>query len=278
MRAVVEIKGGFGNQIFQLAFANHLKQARYKVSLNIQKYEIEESPINYKFFGFDTSKTYLHNISKFLYKIQESNRFNLISKIFINRIFKKYYKLSQLDKLQKKFINHFDGYWQDVKILESQKTYILESLGKIENITPTLKSIPKTGCTLVHVRRGDYLAMGENLGINYYEKALKLAKGNIDNFHYEIFTDDIEWVKSQKIFNEAKEIHGPSNNLKQLHKEISKMLNFENYITANSSLSLALATLSEKQSSLIIVPTPWTRNSEFNPANLKTSWLRVESD
>lgn len=278
MRAVVEIKGGFGNQIFQLAFANHLKQAGYKVSLNIQKYQIEESPINYEFFGFDNSKTYLSNISKYLYKIQESKSFSLFSKIFIDKVFKKYYKLSQLNKLQKKYINHFDGYWQDVKILEAQKTYILESLGKIEKITPALKSSPKTGRTLVHVRRGDYVGIDESLGINYYEKALRIAKESIENFHYEVFTDDIEWVRNQKIFNKAKKIHGPSNSLKQLHKEISKMLNFESYITANSSLSLAIATLSEKKTSLIIVPTPWMRNSEFNPANLKISWLSVESD
>ena len=37
MRAVVEIKGGFGNQIFQYSFANYLRNKGYKVTVNINK-------------------------------------------------------------------------------------------------------------------------------------------------------------------------------------------------------------------------------------------------
>ena len=36
---------------------------------------------------------------------------------------------------------------------------------------------------------------------------------NIDKFSYDIFTDDEDWVKNQKLFNSAKNIFGENNNI-----------------------------------------------------------------
>ena len=60
------------------------------------------------------------------------------------------------------------------------------------------------------VRRGDYLSLKEDLSIEFYQNALIYCKENIKNFNYEIFTDDIEWVKNQNIFRDALEINPPS--------------------------------------------------------------------
>ena len=48
------------------------------------------------------------------------------------------------------------------------------------------------GSTSLHIRRGDYLLISENLNDEYYIKAIEYAKNNIEDFHYEIFTDDGE--------------------------------------------------------------------------------------
>ena len=50
MKAVVEIKGGFGNQIFQYSFANYLKNKGYEVTVNINKiiYKSGNSKISFK--------------------------------------------------------------------------------------------------------------------------------------------------------------------------------------------------------------------------------------
>ena len=36
-----------------------------------------------------------------------------------------------------------------------------------------------------------------------YKKVLSYCKENIRNFKYDVFTDDIDWVKKESIFNEA---------------------------------------------------------------------------
>ena len=50
--------------------------------------------------------------------------------------------------------------------------------------------------------------MGEDLSIDFYEESLNKMDKNIDKFSYDIFTDDEDWVKNQKLFNSAKNIFG----------------------------------------------------------------------
>ena len=57
---------------------------------------------------------------------------------------------------------------------------------------------------MVHVRRKDYLEMKEELSINYYKNAINIANKKIMNCQFDVFTDDFEWVKKQKLFNNAK--------------------------------------------------------------------------
>ena len=52
MKAVVEIKGGFGNQIFQYAFANYLKTKGYRVTVNINKSNVQRFPLDNKNLDF----------------------------------------------------------------------------------------------------------------------------------------------------------------------------------------------------------------------------------
>ena len=65
MKAVVEIKGGFGNQIFQYSFANYLKNKGYKVTVSLNK-------IIYK---SGTQRFHLNNIN---FGFKQTNHFVLI--------------------------------------------------------------------------------------------------------------------------------------------------------------------------------------------------------
>ena len=47
---------------------------------------------------------------------------------------------------------------------------------------------------MIHVRRSDYLQLGIELPLEYYVEALKLLENKIDQFHFDIYTDDYEWV------------------------------------------------------------------------------------
>ena len=58
VRAVVEIKGGFGNQIFQYAFANYIKNEGYRVTVNINKNNIHGIYLNSKILNLKKSSLF----------------------------------------------------------------------------------------------------------------------------------------------------------------------------------------------------------------------------
>ncbi len=283
MKAIVEIKGGFGNQIFQFAFAQHLRRLGYKVkvSLNhlntnthgIVKREIVISP---QIYGFKEANINWVKLCKLLHKMSESRKASVIYKNFINPLFSKFSKLSNFEKSKPKRLSYFDGYWQDVEILAKEKKFIIESIEKVPLLEKCFEKKIKDGSTLVLVRRTDYLSMQEDLSVSFYENALHFCRNNVNNFNYEIFTDDIEWVNKQDCFSDALKIHPPSNEPSEILEIFNAMINFENYIVGNSTFSLVAAVLSETNNSRVIVSDPWFRNSN-KYMNYKKNWIKIKN-
>lgn len=271
MNVILEIKGGFGNQVFQFAFAKYLSDLGYKVKVNYQNKS--EFNLNHEFFNFKLASKFKVKIFRFIYKTYESKKFNIVFKLIFKKIFQKFSKLEQFTPTSLKLYNHFDGYWQDVEILDKYKSYILNSLEKYETFSYKLDESIKIDRTLLHIRRGDYLNINENLDINFYEKSIEYCKNKVSNFQFDIFTDDIDWVRNQKIFKDAKNIYGPSNNLKDLLIDVSRMMKYKNYIIGNSSFSLVSAVISCEKDSLVIVAAPWFRNSNRD-LNFKKDWIQ----
>lgn len=273
MRAVVEIKGGFGNQIFQYAFSNYLKECGYKVSVNLQESVKQNAVVSCSQFGFTESSKILVIFLRLLFRVEVSKNGKNIFSSLVKKYFSKHSNLVNFNENSKKYLYHFDGYWQDLEIFTKQKDFIISCLSKSEILLNRINKPVTQGSTLLHVRRGDYKNVNEELNIKYYEEAINICSQKIENFTFEVFTDDISWVSKQKIFEGANAIHGPTNDL---IVDISNMLNFENYIISNSSFSLVLASISEKKTSTIITPTPWMKHSR-KELNLKNNWIKIKN-
>lgn len=274
MIAVVEIKGGFGNQIFQYAFAQHLKNNGYKVKINFQNHIDQEKMLDYKIFGFSKSPKFLVLFFKFLYKFLVSDKTKYLKLFLFTKSFSKFSRLEDYNISKPKLFNHFDGYWQSVEILENQKEYIEKCLNKLNKSKNFIHQQATKGSTLIHVRRGDYKNVGEELKIGFYEDAINFCELNIDNFNFQVFTDDIKWVKKQKIFDKAEDIHGETHTLDELLSVVFKMFAFENYVVGNSSFSLIPAVLSENLNKKVLVAKPWFRNSN-NGIQIKEDWIQI---
>ena len=80
-KAVVFIKGGFGNQLFQFAFANYLKEMSFKVKINTDllsknnQHTKRNLMFSNKISGFSEER-YLNK--------QRTNKFNQISNVLNN--------------------------------------------------------------------------------------------------------------------------------------------------------------------------------------------------
>ena len=259
---IINLKGGFGNQIFQLSFAKFLADKKLKVLINTSNFEdskklpnivpdLRELILPVSYFGFKEINSLIYGILKLLLFIGLSN----------NSIFKKLNdKNFDITNLAK--INFLDGYWQDAELLMQNKEYIINSICNNENLRTALNTNPIAGSTLLHVRRGDYINISETLSDSFYKNALLKARSEINNFTYSIVTDDYDWVKNNDLFADCKEIHHSSNSREDTVLAFSEMLRFENFIIGNSTFSLIAGIIRSKASSKLYIANPWFRKNK----------------
>jgi len=274
-KGIVVIKGGFGNQLFQYCMANYLSQQGLSISIDTSFYKKTTfdltnntyRPLVFKpnELGFKKS-SFLNNLFyKFLRKI---NKLNI--KFFTYGHFKGY----EHEGFELKNFNLFDGYWQNLELLKYSRNFLRQSLSKVEGIKNNLENdIPEFN-TLVHIRRNDYVDMNEELDISFYEKALKSMSVLNDQFKYDIFTDDKNWVSKQKIFKNVNNIYGKESFGDNSLIIFTNMLKYKNFIISNSTFSLLASFIKYDEESNIIFPDPWFRTINHQGFNVE-NWIPI---
>ncbi len=276
--SIVYLMGGLGNQIFQLSFANRLKNEGHNIKIDISNYSYPSDDVIQKrelifplsYFGFEQT-------------MNEMLKYKIFSKIRKNSF--KNYKFFPLKKFNDRNFqddligkhNLFVGYWQDVDLIKENISFLTQSLSNDKLIFNALNKQKSTNNVMVHVRRKDYLEMKEELSIDYYKNAINIANKNIMNFQFDVFTDDIEWVKKQKLFNNAKDVVCSDNSVESTIKDFSRMFSYKHFIISNSTYSLIPAIINEESDSLIIIPEPWFKNENKN-INPNKTWIKLNNE
>tara|TARA_Y100000816_G_scaffold290666_1_gene279914 strand:- start:1002 stop:1856 length:855 start_codon:yes stop_codon:yes gene_type:complete len=279
--AIVEIKGGFGNQIFQYSFAKYLESVGFKVLYNLSFFKSSNysNNVTERKFLLKELSCKIDEASNTLQKLSDKLNYLINSKKikkifpFINNYIYQYFKEKDYDKdLEYKdfaIINNFDGYWQNnIHHLKTQK----ESLLNIFDINYQDIDSLNNNKILIHVRRQDYLKLEINLPENYYKNCIDLLKKEFEELEFDIFTDDKDWVLNQNVFSGYGKIYGgdidPIDSFK-------KMLCYKHFIIANSTYSYLAAFFGEKQNSKILMPYRWSmkKNKNFLTDN---SWEKVK--
>lgn len=277
-KIIVDVYGGIGNQIFQISFANFLKQKGYEVKLckkinkekDVYKVDIREEFLPIELFGFEESSSkemFIFNIlnSKLLKFLDPKKRHLRPLNKYLTWQNDINYNLSKLGKT-----NRFTGYWQNPKHLLLNKTLLISSLSKINQFQEN--EYLNNGLTALHVRRGDYLKIGIELDDSYYKHAIEMASREIDNFEFDIFTDDIDWVKSNKIFRDCKRFRSKKEDKSALPDFLNLFL-YNNFIISNSTFSLVPALLVSDSNSKVIYPDPWIKNKSLD-INFD-NWIKI---
>ena len=248
--AIVDVKGGLGNQLFTISFAQYLKISDYKVFVDTSFYNSShdyprELHIDIEKFGF--------------------TRINFKNDKMFNLLKTRFEEVEDLTNLNTKILNRFKGYYQDTKFLDKQ--YLIDKL--------SIQSTKSEKSVMVHIRRGDYIGLNEELKFEYYASAIKKLEKKLGSCELSIFTDDhdlkIEDFKSfnvNKLFNDKKD---------DVLETFKKMTQFQNFIISNSTFSFLAAFLGQEKSSLIYCPYPWMRNSDVEINNFPKDWIVVRN-
>lgn len=186
------------------------------------------------------------------------------------------------------------GYFQSEKYFKHRRREILELFTDykqdiLNSLQLKLDLLPGKKISL-HIRRADYLKLQHThnvLPIHYYQNAINIMKKSLgkdyNDYIYLIFSDDIEWCKTQKFFKQLPDVHfiEDSDPLTKGPVEVFQlylMSMCDHNIIANSSFSWWGAWLNENPNKIVIAPNKWFANEKNGPKQWDTiycdKWIK----
>ncbi len=135
----------------------------------------------------------------------------------------------------------------------------------------------------VHVRRSDYVTNKiyfEGLGAldkRYYDAAIAMIKSRVDNLHFFVFSEDIDWCKAN--IQEANITYvTQDNSSRSAEFDMHLMSLCKHQVISNSTFAWWGAWLSETSDSIIVAPGNWAKTDPFNPPYIiPERWMKVDN-
>jgi hypothetical protein len=166
-------------------------------------------------------------------------------------------------------------------LLPDMRKEFMPNFNMSENYREYVKDIRSKNSVAIHIRRGDYLSdkgVLQLLGYcteEYFNNAIEIMNTKIDNPHYFIFSDDMDWVKENIKPKNATYVTGHSEN--EDIEELQLMRQCKHNIVSNSSFSTMAAKLNNNSNKNIICPAKFFRPGTFDDTNLfPSNWIHLD--
>lgn len=252
-----KLKGGLGNQLFQIA-ATH--------ALSIENDDNDVYDFNNSLIIFQGKKanSYLDTIYK---KIKNKNCSNV-------KYENSYFESNQTyKKIEYKPNLLLDGYFQSEKYFVNFKDEIINLFDLEDKKEQCLNFINKfeKPVTSIHIRRGDYIPYNHIyriLNMDYYSSAVKL----FPDHHFIIFSyDQDNWI-----YENFKGKNFTVVDFKDEILDFTCMSLCDNNIIANSTFSWWSAYLNKNKNKKIISPKTWFSSKDMDETDIiPTDWIKI---
>lgn len=276
---ISKLMGGLGNQMFQYAVARNLS-LKHNVEL-----KIDLSFLNNRNMG-----------SNFVYRDYDLNLFNIKPDFeidFSKRIVHSnqphfHYSKSYIDSISNLLLEGnsvlLDGYWQSPFFFSEFEEEIrkdFEFINKVENETGEIKEmlnlIESTNSVMLNVRRTDYLNTSFHgvMGMDYLNKAKDIIEQKVENTHYFIFSDDVNWCKENINFENTTLVDHRYKGEK-FGYYLQLMSKCKHFIIPNSTFAWWAAWLNTIDSKVVVAPKQWFTDNNINTSDLiSKNWIRI---
>jgi hypothetical protein len=286
---IVVIFNGLGNQMSQYAFylsKKSINPATYYIDFCTDHNGAELNKvfnIPYKQTSFQKRLFIIFRILvvkkikifKPLQALLNSFNYNIIEENF-NYIFNRNY-LSPA-----KNITFYFGGWPSEKYFLNVRDEILKefTFTKPTDVENTLHvaGITNSNSVAIHVRRGDYLnannleLFGKVCTKAYYEKAIATIKAKVENPHFFVFSNDIDWVEANLKMENCTYVTCNSGTKSWIDMYLMSIC--KHNIVANSTFSWWGAWLNTNPDKIVISPSRYLNNDEYTDFYPET-WIRL---
>lgn len=285
------LSGGLGNQMFEYAAGRALSM-RYDTDLFVDLYLLQKKTKatirNYELSVFNTEAPISQSITnKITVKIFGAIRSKTIGHSFLDKfgIFrdeKAQYYDKRFELLSKNTTlfgyfqneNYFKGISEQLKVDFTFRSPLSGENDKIRYKIEQMTSVS------IHIRRGDYINTNSNLPVlelSYYKKAIEYITSQIDNPYFFIFSDGIEWVKTNLDLSKLKHEFIDWNKNEDSYRDMQLMSLCKHNIIANSSFSWWAAWLNNNPSKLVVAPQKWYKGDTgiYPDGFLPKEWITL---
>ena len=296
---IVKMQGGLGNQMFQYAFAKALEKKGHDVYLDLSLYnkKVVRNGINYVHNGFELAE--LFEVDCNVASEKQVKKLGTLADSFFNRFRRKYLtkKTHYIDRvfkyspevLENKDDCYLDGYWQTEKYFEqfaSEIRTIFRFKNSLSEKSQEIFSKTTDKFASIHVRRGDYLNGGlhDVCTKEYFNNAIEYAIKNAGVEHFLVFSNDIEWCKTNLAYQTCCVSFVDWNTGEDSWQDMALMSNCRVNIISNSSFSWWAAWLNNNANKMVIAPSVWNRREidytdnyyKFDYSDIvPNSWIRI---
>ena len=295
------LMGGMGNQMFQYALGRHLAE-RHKTGLKLDlSFLLNRLPRkdfifrNYDLGIFNVRENFTF-LSRFAMKGSPAKNIAFpIARAYleIRDIFDKEYWMREKQDyffdasvLESPDGVYLDGYWQSYKYFEKIDGILREEFTFKNKLNKEGRlmawKIKDVNSVCVNVRRADYITNHLNsaffgaISKEYYQKAEEIISSKIDNPHFFIFSDDIDWCRANLKFNRPAVFVGREYASEKWQQYLQLMIMCKHFIISNSTFAWWAAWLSENKNKIIIAPKNWVSGPSINTDDLiPPSWIRI---
>jgi len=272
---IVKLKGGLGNQMFQYGFAKLLEgNTDEEVKLDLTYFDgITGDTVRMpRITNFNLSlpiatRDEINDICRISHEgnpLSTVYKFKLLAEMIINQ---KYYFEKTRAYVNPELIlsySYFDGYWQSWKIISKvwdtlKKEFIVGDYlsAKTKLI---MNNVGNQNSVFIGVRRGDYSNNKSHFGSftqEYYDQAVEYILQRVENPVFYIFSNDINWVRSNMNFQKWNAIFREENDIVNDYEELMIMASCKHAIIVNSTFNWWGAKLNKSNKKIVIAPKNW---------------------
>ncbi|MCI8672481.1 MAG: alpha-1,2-fucosyltransferase [Lachnospiraceae bacterium] len=284
MRVIVNLPGGFGNQLFAYAFGYALSQrlqAELYVDTSTQDNgigrELELLNFNVEYVG-RLSYVYKHNlINRAVFnKLRRRNMIGWATKMYCES----HPSIYEVEVSNIKSDTYFLGSWQSEKYFREYRRKLLEMFQPKTERSVSVKKIVETvseqNSVALHVRRGDYVSIGCQVHMDFYDKALQLLKEKLKgHWTLYVFSDDITFCRRYfiKYLDNISIVYPEYQSDNKTLDDFLIMSRCKHMIMANSTYSWWAAWLNSNHEKIVICPELGMWTKDFYP----NEWIKIKA-